>query len=196
MINQKLLNDVARYLSGLPAVVVRLQPPAWDGAGGCAWKTVSGGAIIDIDPGTQDFLATFLHETAHLRYDFPTMTPTDCWKMDPGSLKISAQTKEKNRPMEAKADVQTDRWKQYAIENAWKYYSGDNFLEKELFALLACPVEEKSSTNQKEFETWTARQLKIRDDYRKRMSEYSKMGMKSTGMMSLKEYMELMGLKK
>jgi hypothetical protein len=137
MINQSLLNNVARHLSGRPAVVVRLQPPAWDGAGGCAWKTARGGAIIDIDPGTRDFFHTFLHEIAHLRYDFSQMTPTELWKSDPGSLKSHPGLQLPNTPTrEGKADNQAEIWHRFAVENAWKYHSGDNLLEKELLALL------------------------------------------------------------
>ena len=160
MINQKLLNDVARHLSGRPAVAVRLQPPAWDGAGACCWKTHGEGAIIDVDPGTLDFLHAFLHEVAHLRYDFSVMTPTDVWKSIPGSLKMTSNPGTNER--ENKAEKQAQIWEKYAAENTWKYYSANSSLEKKLLALLdAVDPYEKPD----EIETWKKHQLAVADEF-------------------------------
>ncbi len=136
MINQKLLNDVARHLSGRPAVAVRLQPPAWDGAGACCWKTHGEGAIIDVDPGTLDFLHAFLHEVAHLRYDFSVMTPTDVWKSIPGSLKMTSNPG--TNELENKAEKQAQIWEKYAAENTWKYYSAKFKSGKEIISAARC----------------------------------------------------------
>jgi hypothetical protein len=132
----KLLNELATHLSG-QVVTVRLQPPAWDFAGGCAWKTMEGSAIVDIDPGTRDPLETFLHEIAHIKYDWRSMTPTDLWKSDPGSLKATDQERAKLRalPREGKAANQVGFWKRYAIENCWRY-PGYNVFEKQLNSLM------------------------------------------------------------
>jgi hypothetical protein len=154
MINMTLLRDVAKHLSGRQAVIVRYQPPVWDNASGACYKTVGGGAIIDINPGARDFLSTFLHEVAHLRYDFSQMTPANVWKYDPGSLKVKADLSTKVR--EDIADLQAERWKQYAIENAWRYNRGDNLLEKELLALLN--ASDPYRNKQSDFKDWAARQ--------------------------------------
>jgi hypothetical protein len=150
MISQSLLNNVARHLSGRPAVAVRLQEPVWNGSSGACYKTERDGAIIDINPGASDFLYVFLHEVAHLRYDFSQMTQSDYWKSEAGSIKIEAgYRKELNSlPRESKADRQAEIWKRYAVENAWKYHSGDNLLEKELLALLDAVDPYAKSNNQ------------------------------------------------
>ena len=137
MTTQKILNQVATHLSGRP-VTVRVQPPAWDFAGGCAWKTLEGWAIIDVDPGTRDPLDTLLHEIAHIKYDWRSMTPTDLWKSKPGSLKATSEERAKLRtlPREGKAASQVGTWKRYAIENCWRY-PGDNVFEKQLNSLMA-----------------------------------------------------------
>jgi hypothetical protein len=134
MITQELLNNVARHLSGRPGVIVRLREPVFDGSSGACYKTLKGSVIIDVNPGAQDILYTFLHECAHARYDLPKMTPSNVWKSAPGSLSMDKRLNA--LPRESKADKQAAVWGRYAVENCWRYFETDNVLEKQLLCLL------------------------------------------------------------
>jgi hypothetical protein len=141
MITQNLLIQVAAHLSGRPVVAVRLQEPCWNNASGACFKTMDFKAVIDLNPGADVFF-TFLHECAHLKFDWPAMTPSDYWKAEPGSIRRSDEVRKglNALPREDKANVQAGLWSRYSIENCWKY-QGDNMFEKQLKALLNYPSE-------------------------------------------------------
>ncbi len=88
MTSQALLNQVTEHLAGRP-VMVRIQPPVLWFAGGAAYKTLDGQAVIDIDPGSSDVFMTLLHEIAHVRMDWPAITPSDFWHLEPGSQSLT-----------------------------------------------------------------------------------------------------------
>jgi len=134
---EKLLIEVATHLSGRPVISVRVQEPPWNNMSGACWKTMGFKAVIDVNPGANNPLRTFLHECAHLKFDWPAMDPTDLWKAEPGSLKILDETRKQLNalPRENKADAQAGTWARYAIEACWRY-QGDNVFEKQLNSLL------------------------------------------------------------
>ena len=134
---EKLLIEVAARLSGRPVIAVRVQEPPWNNMSGACWKTMGFKAVIDVNPGARDPLRTYLHEVAHLKFDWPAMDPTDLWKAEPGSLKQTDEARAQLRalPREGKADMLAHTWLRYAIENCWRY-QGDNVFEKQLNSLI------------------------------------------------------------
>jgi hypothetical protein len=125
----KLLIEVAAHLSGRPVIAVRVQEPVWSNMSGACYKTMGFKAIIDLNPGARDVLKSYLHEVAHLKLDWPAMTPSNYWKAEPGSLKIANETRSKLRalPREDEADC-------------WMFFSADNIFDKQLLALMEYPA--------------------------------------------------------
>jgi len=120
------------------SVTVRLQPPVWALASGAAYKTRTGAAVIDLDPGA-DLFKTFCHEAAHIRCQFGRMTPSDAWKALPGSLpRASAAAVKANLAAESQADRFASIWENYALRYAARYQA-NNALERRLKALEAWP---------------------------------------------------------
>jgi hypothetical protein len=120
----KLFEQVVKNLSGISATV-RWQQPVCDTAGGEAYKSEDGRAIVDLNPGAPDRLFTLCHEAAHLRQMFNSMAACDFWQRTSGSMnKWEIKTKsivESSPSQEADADMLANVWKSYAIENAWRY---------------------------------------------------------------------------
>jgi hypothetical protein len=138
MVTQKLLIEVAAHLSGRPVISVRLQEPVWNNMSGACYKTMDFKAIIDLNPGASNVLKSFLHEIAHLKFDWPAMTPSDYWKLEPGSRNLDKAIKDLQnvKSMENRTETQAGLWARFSIENAWKY-QGDNIFEKQLKALFS-----------------------------------------------------------
>jgi len=140
----KQLEQVASHLAKRP-VTIRYQPPVWDGAGGAAYKTKTGAALIDLNPGS-DPLINLCHEAAHICVDWASMERTDIWKMEPRSLKISPAVKAsaQTAAMESRADHFASIWLNYAARWAW-YYMRPTVFESKLAALVEWPARDVES---------------------------------------------------
>ncbi len=142
--DRKLLNDAAQHLAGRP-VVVRMQEPVWNNASGACYKSLDGRAIVDVNPGANDVLFTFLHECAHLRTIWSEMTPSDVWTDEPGSHRVKSEPmrtalRTASLPRESQADQIAQRWLDYAKKYSYRYNSGQNLLDARLRALLTWPT--------------------------------------------------------
>ena len=140
MVTIALLNQVAAQLAGRP-VMVRVQEPVWDYASAAAYKSLSGDAIIDINPGASDLVYEICHECAHVLKHWSQMAPTDIWRQSPNSQSASNVERAALRalPREDEADRTARIWLDYSQRYAWRYYNASNLFEGQLLALADYP---------------------------------------------------------
>jgi len=137
-----LFKQVAKHLTGRD-VMFRWQEPVWNNTSGAAYKSLSGDAIIDVNPGASDPVYTFLHECAHVRLDFSQMAPSAYWRCEPGSQITPEAERAELRalPREDRADQLAKIWLDYSKRYAWRYFAPTLF-EGQLLALVDYPKME------------------------------------------------------
>lgn len=131
-----LVRRAARNLCGRD-VVIRIQEPVVSCTGGQAYKTMTGDAIIDINPATRDVIETLTLQCAHIRLQFSQMAPTTDWKQVPGSQQLPLEMREENqaRPIELEAECLAAEWVLYAEQNVYNHYQ-QSVVDRKLHALL------------------------------------------------------------
>lgn len=137
--NTDLWTPTAAILAGR-AVRVRWQQPVWDFALGAAYKTLDHTAIVDIypDAAPETVFQLYLHELAHIRQDWQSMTPSDIWRSAPRSQSLPPVTRTALRalPREPAADNLAEQWQVYAARHAWDYErTGRSMVDMRLLAL-------------------------------------------------------------